>query len=54
MAHSPHRRWKGCRVCTPYKIRGAGRAYKESVSTMRRIGKLRRLRRHDLGDAADY
>lgn len=53
MAHSPHRRWRGCRVCKPYKIRGAGRAYKEPMPLMRKLGKRRRITRHDLGDHRD-
>jgi hypothetical protein len=53
MAHSPHRRWRGCRVCDTHKIRGAGRAHKDPFPLIRKLGKRRRLTRHDLGDAGD-
>ncbi|WP_425827532.1 hypothetical protein [Streptomyces fractus] len=50
MAHSPHRRWKGCRLCKPHKLRGFGRSMKDPAAVRRRLGKSRRLRRGDLGD----
>ncbi|MET8129021.1 hypothetical protein ABZV67_26705 [Streptomyces sp. NPDC005065] len=50
MAHSPHRRWKGCRICRPHQIRGVGRAAREPWPVLRQIGKSRRLTRRDLGD----
>jgi hypothetical protein len=51
MAHSPHRRWKGCQLCKPYKHRDAGQSHRQPVSTLRKVGKARRVTRHDLGDA---
>jgi hypothetical protein len=50
---SPHRRWKGCPICKPYKQRGVGAAYRKPLPELRKLGKLRRVRRHDLGDALD-
>jgi hypothetical protein len=52
MAHSPHRRWRGCTVCKPHTYRGAGRSAKEPWAVLRQLGKKRRVRRGDLGDAA--
>ncbi|MGQ0804766.1 MAG: hypothetical protein ACT4PI_13005 [Actinomycetota bacterium] len=51
MAHSPHRNWKGCRVCKPHKHRGHGQSRRQPLSVLRRLGKVRRVARHDLGDA---
>ena len=53
MAHSPHRQRKGCPCCKPHKNRRQGRAVREPVAVLRKIGKRRRLRRGDLGDAAE-
>ncbi|MFE6745994.1 hypothetical protein ACFVGM_09095 [Kitasatospora purpeofusca] len=50
MAHSPHRRRKGCGVCRPWQIRGNGPARRAPWPVLRKIGKRRRLGRHDLGD----
>lgn len=50
MAHSPHRRRKGCGLCRPHQIRGAGRATRDPWPALRRVGKKRRTMRHDLGD----
>lgn len=36
-------------MCKPHKRRGAGRAVKEPVSVKRKLGKVRRISRHDLG-----
>jgi hypothetical protein len=52
MAHSPHRRWKGCPVCKPVKFKDAGRAVREPWPVLKKIGKKRRVRRGDLGDQA--
>lgn len=49
MAHSPHKSYRGCAMCKPWKRRGAGRAVKEPVAVLRRLGKRRRLSRRDLG-----
>jgi hypothetical protein len=53
MAHSPHRRWKGCGLCKPWKYKDHGRREREPWRVRREIGKKRRLRRGDLGDAVD-
>ncbi|MFI1012966.1 hypothetical protein [Streptomyces sp. NPDC020965] len=50
MAHSPHRRWKGCGLCSPHKHKGHGRAVRDPWPVLRKTGKKRRLRRGDLGD----
>ncbi|MEU8761496.1 hypothetical protein [Streptomyces sp. NPDC048659] len=51
MAHSPHRRWKGCcPLCAPHKVRGTGRSEKDPAAVRRGLGKSRRLTRRDLGD----
>lgn len=50
MAHSPHRRRKGCGVCKPHKHKGHGRAAREPVPVLRKLGRLRRLPRHYVGD----
>ena len=52
MAHSPHRRRKGCGLCKPWKIRGLGRATREGgqdpARVNRALGRNRRGRRHDI------
>lgn len=50
MPYSPTRRHKGCTVCRPYKVRGSGIAARTPLPALRKIGKLRRVSRHDLGD----
>ena len=50
MAHSPHRNWKGCPVCKPWKDNRLGRAYREPWAVLRKLGKRRRLGRNYLGD----
>lgn len=47
MAHSPHRRRKGCGLCKPWKHKDHGRAMREPVAVLRAIGKRRRVRRGD-------
>ena len=51
MARTSSRRWKGCQLCKPHKHAGHGDAERKPVAELRRIGKRRRVRRHDLGDA---
>ena len=51
MAHSPHRHRKGCGLCRPHKLRSNGRAVREPWAVLRQLGKRRRVRRGDLGDA---
>ena len=51
MAHSPHRRWKGCPLCKDHKFRDHGQAVRKPVAELRKIGKRKRVGRHDLGDA---
>ena len=51
MAHSPHRRQKGCcGMCSPNKLKGAGRSVREPWAVLRKLGKIRRVTRGDLGD----
>ena len=50
MAHSPHRRWKGCQLCKPYKFKDLGQAARMPWSVKRQLGKKRRMTRGDLGD----
>ncbi len=50
MAHSPHRRWKGCPMCKDYKFRDLGQARRKPIGELRKIGKKRRVSRGDLGD----
>jgi hypothetical protein len=45
MAHSPHRRWKGCMLCAPHKVRGQGRPYRDPWSAVRKTGRKRRYGR---------
>ena len=53
MAHSPHRQWKGGRVCSPHKDRRQGRAARDPFRELRKLGKRRRVSRRDLGDTAE-
>lgn len=53
MAHSPHKNWKGCRLCKPHKLRANGRAVRDPWAALRKIGKRRRVSRGDLGDYGD-
>ena len=50
MAHSPHRRWKGCPVCKPTKARGVGRAPRDPWPVARKLGLKRRYGRHEAPD----
>jgi hypothetical protein len=50
MAHSPHRRWKGCQVCKSHKFRDNGQAQRQPLATLRKVGRARRVSRQDLGD----
>lgn len=45
MAHSSHTLQKGCGLCSPWKHRGNGRAAREPVSVLRKLGRSRRLSR---------
>jgi hypothetical protein len=53
MAHSPHRRSKGCQLCKAWKFRDHGQRQRQPTSVHRKIGKRRRVTRHDLGDYAE-
>ena len=46
---SPHKQWKGCRVCKPHKHRVNGQAARKPLAELRFLGKVRRVSRHDLG-----
>lgn len=52
MAHSPHRRWKGCRLCKPSKHRGHGDAARAPWAVVRQVGRRRRWNRHQVDDAS--
>jgi hypothetical protein len=48
---SPHKRWKGHdMLCSPHKLKGAGRAAKTPWRELRKIGKKRRLSRNETGE----
>lgn len=48
---SPHTRWKGCcLMCAVH--RDEGQSERKPINELRHIGKLRRVSRHDLGDAS--
>jgi hypothetical protein len=49
--HHPSRSWRGCAMCKPHKRKGAGRAVKDPVAVVRKLGKRKRLSRRYLGDA---
>lgn len=53
MAQSPHKPYKGCPLCSWHKDQRHGRAVREPWHVLRQIGKARRVRRGDLGDAAE-
>lgn len=53
MAQSPHKPYKGCPLCSWHKDDRHGRAVREPRAVLRKVGKKRRVRRRDLGDAAD-
>jgi hypothetical protein len=53
MAHSPHRRHKGCALCKPNKHRDLGQAHRQPLAALRAVGRARRIRRHELGDHTD-
>jgi len=47
---SPHTQRKGCGPCKPHKHSANGQAIRKPVAELRRLGKIRRVSRHDLGD----
>lgn len=47
MTTSPHQNHKGCMMCKPNKRRGRGRAFRDPWPVLRKLGKKRRLGRHD-------
>jgi hypothetical protein len=53
VARTSSRRWKGCQLCKPHKHAGQGDAERKPMGELRRIGKRRRVNRHDLGDARE-
>lgn len=53
MAHSPHRRRKGCGLCSPHKHKDLGRAVRDPFSVRRKLGSKRRAGRHDVPEDAD-
>lgn len=50
MAHSPHRRWKGCCMLCASWIRGDGKAQRMRFSQVRKVGAKRRLRKPTMLD----
>lgn len=51
MVHSSNMsRQKGCHLCKAYKYRDAGQSHRKPFAELRRLGKLRRVARHDLGE----
>lgn len=53
MARGSNRRWKGCQLCKPHKHINCSQAEKKPLPEKRLLGKLKRITRHDLGDAID-
>jgi hypothetical protein len=52
-AQHPSRTWKGCcMMCGAHTLRGQGRSRRDPYPVLRKLGKSRRLTRHDLGDAS--
>lgn len=47
-------RQKGCHLCKPHKHRDAGQSHRKPFGELRRLGKLRRVSRHELGDAMGH
>lgn len=50
MARTSTRRWKGCAMCKYYKFAGYGDATRMPWSAVRKMGKKRRLSRHDVSE----
>lgn len=50
MAHSTHRRWRGCQLCKPHKFKDLGRAERDPWPVRRKLGSKRRAGRHDVPD----
>lgn len=53
MAHSPHRRFKGCCLMCAAWVRGDGRARRMPVSALRRVGQSRRITKATLAGDRD-
>lgn len=48
MARTSNRRWKGCRLCKPWKNAGNGNAERMPYSARKQFGgKKRRISRHE-------
>jgi len=52
MARTSTRKSKGCPMCKYYKHMDHGQAIRKPFSELRKIGKTRRVSRHDLGREA--
>lgn len=50
MARTSTRGWKGCPQCKYYKDRAYGDATRMPVSTLRKLGRSKRVTRRTLGD----
>ncbi|WP_164520323.1 hypothetical protein [Specibacter cremeus] len=51
MAHSSHKRQKGCAICSPHKNSRNGDAARTPLRVLRRLGVTRRWSRNDPSDA---
>lgn len=45
-------RQKGCPMCKMHKFKDHGHAVRMPIREVRKLGKRKRISRHDLGDAA--
>lgn len=48
MAHSSHRRWRGCPLCKDHKFKDHGRAVREPWPVLRKLGTKRRVKRNQI------
>lgn len=49
MSHKKSKRQKGCAMCNPNKFKDNSQSARKPWSELRRLGKLRRVSRHDHG-----
>lgn len=49
----PKNRRAGCLLCKPHKMNGGPPSDVLRISELRRLGKAKRVTRHDLGDLGD-
>lgn len=48
MPTSPHKPWKGCMLCKPYKHKANGQAVRQPWAVLRQAGKSRRVKRKEV------